>query len=102
MTTFHFTLDDALTVGASLGIDWQEIDLEQFRTGLEVELEHGSRDPATDVTGDDLTKTAKITLAHLREVPDYYARLAVLEAQAAAFWRGRRAGRRGFAGDDEC
>ena len=55
---------------------------------MEVELEHGRRDPATDVTGDDLLLTGKIALAHLKEFPDYYIRLARMEEEAKAFWRG--------------
>ena len=58
-------------------------DLEQFRMGLDVELEHGPRDPETDVSGNDPMITGKIALAHLTEFPDYYTRLAVLEREAA-------------------
>lgn len=78
----------ARNTGDELGIDWSRIDLEEFRRGMEVELEHGRRDPATDVTGDDLLLTGKIALAHLNEFPDYYARLAKMEEEARAFWRG--------------
>ena len=49
--------------------------------GLEVELEHGTHDPETNVTGDDPVRTGKIALARLRELPDYYMRLAVMEAE---------------------
>lgn len=49
---------------------------------MNVELEHGSRDPATDVTGDDPVLTAKIARAHLEELPDYYARLRRMEDAA--------------------
>ena len=59
-------------------------DLEQFRMGLDVELEHGRRDPATNVTDDDPIMTGKIALAHLRELPDYYTRLAEMEAKAGS------------------
>jgi hypothetical protein len=59
-------------------------DLEQFRMGMDVELEHGARDPQTNVTDDDLTMTAKIARAHLDEFPDYYTRLAKMEAEAEA------------------
>ena len=52
--------------------------------GLDVELEHGRHDPATDVTGDDPVTTGKIALAHLNEFPDYYTRLARMEADAEA------------------
>jgi len=59
--------------------------VEQFRTGLNVELEHGRRDPATDVTHDEPLLTGKIALAHLNEIPDYYSRLAVMELEADRF-----------------
>jgi Protein of unknown function (DUF5661) len=57
-------------------------DVEQFRAGLDVELEHGSHDPATNVTDDDPTVTGKIALAHLNEFPDYYTRLEAMEERA--------------------
>ena len=82
--------DEARRVGASLGIDWNKVDLEQFRRGLEVELEHGARDAETNVTNDDLSLTGKIAWAHLKEFPDYYTRLDKLEAEAAAYWAPRR------------
>ena len=78
----QFSSDEAKRIGDSLGLDWDQVDLEQFRMGLLVELEHGTRDPETNVTGDDLSLTAKIALAHLREFPDFYTRLADLEAEA--------------------
>ena len=81
-----FTTSDAHSLGEQLGIDWvtSPFDVEQLRAGLEVELEHGARDPETDVTGDDPLLTAKIALAHLRELPDYYTRLARMEAEGEA------------------
>ena len=59
-------------------------DVEQFRAGMDVELEHGRHDPATDVTGDDPAVTGKIALAHLNEFSDYYTRLEKMEAEAEA------------------
>jgi hypothetical protein len=82
--------EEAQQVGGSLGIDWKRVDLEQFRRGLEVELEHGARDPETNVTNDDLSLTGKIAWAHLKEFPDYYTRLDKLEAEADAYWVSRR------------
>ena len=84
LTTTHFTLEQARDLGATIGIDWatSPFDAEQFRMGLEVELEHGAHDPETDVTGDDPVLTAKIAWAHLKELPDYYTRLAVMEGEA--------------------
>ena len=78
-----FTLDEAREIGRTIDIDWDAapFDVEQFRMGLDVELEHGARDPETNVTGDDPILTGKIALAHLREFPDYYTRLAVMEAE---------------------
>ena len=63
-------------------MDWSQIDLEQFRRGLTVELEHGAIDPETNVTGDDLVLTGKIAWAHLKEIRDYYTRLAKMESEA--------------------
>jgi Protein of unknown function (DUF5661) len=79
-----FTTDQAFAVAEELGIDFQEtpFSLEQFRRGMEVELEHGRRDPVTDVTHDDPIMTGKIAWAHLREMPDYYDRLEIMEAEA--------------------
>ncbi len=85
-----FTAEEAKEIGAALKLDWDTIDLEQFRRGLEVELEHGARDPETNVTNDDLTLTGKIALAHLKEFPDYYARLDKMEAEADEYWVSRR------------
>jgi hypothetical protein len=79
-----FTAEEARRIGEQIGIDWPSapFDLEQFRAGLDVELEHGARDPVTNVTGDDPTLTGKIALAHLNEFPDYYTRLEAMEEQA--------------------
>jgi hypothetical protein len=81
-----FTTDEARQIADELGIDWDRAgyDIEQFRMGLDVELEHGLRDPVTNVTNDDPIRTGKIALAHLNELPDYYTRLAVMEADAEA------------------
>ncbi len=81
-----FTTNEARSVGERLGIDWASspFDIEQFRAGMDVELEHGTRGPETDVTGDDPLVTGKIALAHLREFPDYYTRLARMEADGEA------------------
>ncbi len=70
----------ACAIGDRIGVDWATIPLEEFRLGLAVELEHGARDPQTNVTNDDPILTGKIALAHLKELPDYYTRLAAMEA----------------------
>lgn len=82
----RFTVEQAREIGEQIGVEWASarFDAEQFRMGLEVELEHGQRDPATDVTGDDPLTTGKIALAHLHEFPDYYTRLVRMEAEAEA------------------
>lgn len=82
MTEKHFTKDDAKRIGDTLGIDWTRYDVEQFRMGLDVELEHGRRELSTNVTNDDEITTGKIALAHLNEFPDYYTRLQKMESQA--------------------
>ena len=80
----NFSSDDARRIGREIGIDWDSapFDLDQFRVGMDVELEHGLHDPSTNVTDDDPVTTGKIALAHLNEFPDYYSRLARMEADA--------------------
>ena len=78
----HFTIEEAKRIGEALGIDWSKFDVEQFRMGLNVELEHGKRDSSTNVTQDDEVLTGKIALAHLNEFSDYYTRLQKMETEA--------------------
>jgi hypothetical protein len=75
---------EARSIGEQIGIDWETspFDVEQFRAGMEVELEHGAHDPETDVTHNDPILTGKIAWAHLKEFPDYYTRLERMEAEA--------------------
>jgi len=74
--------EEARRVGDAIGVDWGRLDVEQFRAGMDVEFEHGSHDPQTDVTGDDPILTGKTVLAHLKEFSDYYERLEKMEAEA--------------------
>lgn len=90
MNKRKISTDEAKRIGATLGISWTKIDLDQFQRGLEVEFEHGVHDPETNVTDDDVVLTGKIAWAHLKEFPDYYTRLARLEAEADAYWASRR------------
>lgn len=78
----RFTAEEAKQIGEQLGIDWSQYDVEQYRMGLDVELEHGLIDPHTNVTNDDPVMTGKIALAHLNEFPDYYTRLEKMEREA--------------------
>ena len=89
-----FSTQQAREIGERIGIDWghSEFDVEQFRMGLGVELEHGRHDPATNVTDDDEVTTGKIAWAHLNEFPDYYTRLDKMEAEAERYWSDHRAG----------
>ena len=79
-----FTAEEARSIGESIGIDWGSapFDVEQFRMGMDVELEHGLHDLLTNVTDDDPVVTAKIALAHLNEFSDYYTRLDRMEEEA--------------------
>jgi hypothetical protein len=83
-TRKSFSPDEARSIGEQIGIDWTiaAFDVEQFRKGLVVELEHGLHDLLTNVTGDDALVTGKIALAHLNEFPDYYTRLERMEEEA--------------------
>lgn len=78
----RFTAEEAKSIGEKLGIRWDKFDVEQFRMGMDVELEHGLCDPSTNVTNDDPVMTGKIALAHLNEISDYYDRLEKMEEEA--------------------
>jgi len=71
-----FTAKEARSIGGKLGIDFKSYDVDQFRQGLDVELEH------CNVTNCDPLLTGKIAQAHLNELPDYYTRLAKMEASS--------------------
>ena len=81
-----FTQEEAKRIGDELGIKWDKFDVDQFRRGMNVELEHGLCDPATNVSNDDHLTTGKIALAHLNEFSDYYDRLEKMEDEAEKFW----------------
>ena len=86
MNKKSFTPNQAKAIGEQLGIQWDRFDVEQFRAGLRVELEHGTEDLHTNVTNDDPLTTGKIALAHLKEFPDYYTRLDKMEKEAEKYW----------------
>lgn len=86
MQKISFTVEEAKQIGEQLGIDWSKYDVEQFRMGMDVELEHGTIDDNTNVTNDDPLMTGKVALAHLNEFADYYTRLEHLEYEAKEFW----------------
>jgi hypothetical protein len=87
----EFTTEEARRFGEEIGIDWPsaEFNVEQFRIGMNVELEHGLHDLVTNVTDDDPHVTAKIALAHLNEFPDYSTRLERMEEEAKRDWERR-------------
>jgi hypothetical protein len=86
-----FKTEDATQALTAAGIDISDepYNIDDVTTGMNVELEHGKRFPDLDVTGDDPVVTVKIALAHLREFPDYYARLEAMEREAEAAWESR-------------
>ena len=81
-----FSTEEAKQIGEQLEIKWDKFDVEQFRMGMDVELEHGTVDSHTNVTNDDPLMTGKIALAHLNEFSDYYTRLEKMEVEAEGFW----------------
>ena len=87
-TRTDFSTEEARRIGSEIGVDWTvaPFDVEQFRLGMNVELEHGRRDSATNVSDDDPTTTGKIALAHLNEFTDYYTRLDRMEEEAKRDW----------------
>ena len=86
----RFSTEEAKKIGGALNVDWSKFDVEQFRMGMDVELEHGLQDSNTNVTNDDLLMTGKIALAHLNEFPDYYTRLEKMEEEAEEFHKRRK------------
>ena len=67
-----YTINDILNVAKQLNIDFTKFSLDDFITGINIELEHGLVNPLTNVTNNNLLMTAKIALAHLNEFPNYY------------------------------
>ncbi|MDY0236569.1 MAG: DUF5661 family protein [Gudongella sp.] len=84
-----FTVAQAIENGEMLGIDWTKFDVEQFRMGMDVEMEHGNVNSVTNVTNNDPLITAKIALAHLNEFPDHYTRLEKMENEAEDYWMNK-------------
>ena len=82
MSKKGFTNKEAKAIGMQLEIKWDMFDVDQFKRGMNVELEHGLKDSDTNVTSDDPLTTGKIALAHLREIPNYYDLLEVMEKEA--------------------
>lgn len=67
-----FNTIQILNIAKKLNIKFDKFTIEEFKHGIEIELEHGLINPFTNVTNNDLEKTAKIALAHLNEFPNYY------------------------------
>jgi hypothetical protein len=90
-----FTVEEARRIGEEIGIDWagSRFEVDEFRAGMDVELEHGRHDLATNVTDDDPHVTGKIARAHLNEFADYYTRLERMEEEAKREWAVRSSGR---------
>ena len=81
----EFTSEEAKSIGEKIGVDFTKFDLEQFRMGLAVELEHGTQwGDSTNVTKDDPLVTGRIVWAYLKEIPDYYTRLNKMEKEAGS------------------
>jgi hypothetical protein len=75
------TVEEAQIIRNSVGAETTQITADEFRRGLEVELEHGLQFPDANVTNNHPLLTGKIVLAHLKETLDYYSRLEVAELE---------------------
>jgi len=73
--------EEASTILNIVNTQRMNIPLEAFRTGLEVELEHGTRFEDANVTNNHPILTGKIVIAHLKETMDYYERIDVAEME---------------------
>ncbi len=82
-TEKRISREEAARILDSLGLA-DRYDAEEFYMGINVELEHGTIDPGTNVTDDDPVMTAKIALAHLNELPNYYTLLEEMEEKGEA------------------
>ena len=85
----QISIDAARRVGESLHIDWEQVDLEEFRQGLMGNHKPGAIDPETGLTFDSVLLTAKIVLEHMEEFPDYFTRLAKLKEEVDEYQSGR-------------
>lgn len=83
----NFSKQNAKEIGDDLGINWDEVRLDEFTKGVNIELEHGTKYTETNVTNNDKKITGKIAWAHLKEFPDYYSRLEKLESEAKEYWK---------------
>ena len=86
----NITKHEAEKIGNKLGINWGEVNIDEFTKGVNVELEHGYIDSKTNVTNDNRILTGKIAWAHLNEFPDYYTRLHKMESEAEAYWNSKK------------
>ena len=82
----QFNDTTAKRIGDELGVDWRVVDLEEFNKGINFELEHRQKIQKALVTHDHLHELAKTAWKHLKEIPDYYTRLGIMEKKAEAFW----------------
>ena len=85
----QFSESEAKTIGDKIGINWSPVDIDEFRVGLSVELEHGSHDPETNVIDDNEEMAGKIAWAHLKEIRDYYTRLDKMEKEGETYWEAQ-------------
>ncbi len=77
-------------IGDKLHVNWDVVSVNTLKIGIEIELEHGYVNMKTNVTDNNLIKTAKIALAHLSEYPDYYERLEKMEKSAHIYWKNKK------------
>lgn len=83
----HISLDQARRVGEAMHLDWEQVDLEEFRQGLMGDCKEDI-DTETGLAYQDLLRTGKVVLAHMQEFPDYHFRLAKLEAEVDEYRAG--------------
>ena len=82
--------EEAKRIGEALHIDWDQVDLEQFRQDLMGNHNQGSIDPETGLTYDGVLLTGKVVLDHMQEFPDYFTRLAKLKEEVDEYQARRR------------
>jgi len=77
----QLSAEEAKRIGDSLYIDWDQVDLEQFRKGLMGNHKQGSIDPVTELTYDGMLLSGKVVLTHMEQFPDYFNRLEKIKTE---------------------
>ncbi len=86
----QISLDEARRIGDCLYVDWDQIDLDEFRQGLMGKRRPGDGGATAEPTYDGVVLSGQAVLAHMQQIPDYVVRLAKLRAELRQYEVRRR------------